>query len=277
MSNLKTLEALMNSELEKVKKWCDVNKLSINMAKTNFMIIKSARKKDMPVNIQIRKNDGTIHSLDRQDHIKYLGIIIDDSISWKYHISYICSKISRNIGIISQLRHYLSVKQVRQIYFNLIYPFISYAILAWGSTYNSHLQKVQIKQNHVATLIFFATTHGKDVKSAHSLLNLLDILTVHNVYCLHALKFTHLWHKGFLPNIFCDIFQYASSIHSYNTRYATQQNLYKPRIRTNTGKQMISFVAIDLWKKIPQHFKDLNAIAFSKQIERYLLAEQHLY
>ena len=58
----------MSSELEKVKKWCDVNKLLINMAKTNFMIIKSARKKDMPVNIQIRNNDDTIHSLDQQDH-----------------------------------------------------------------------------------------------------------------------------------------------------------------------------------------------------------------
>ena len=40
-SNLKTLEALMNSELEKVKERCDVNKLSINTSKTNFMIIKS--------------------------------------------------------------------------------------------------------------------------------------------------------------------------------------------------------------------------------------------
>ena len=57
--------------------------------------------------------------------------------------------------------------------------FISYATLAWGSTYNSHLKKVQIKQNHVAGLIFFATTYGKDVKSAHLMLNLLDILTVY--------------------------------------------------------------------------------------------------
>ena len=163
------------------------------MAKTKFRIIKSARKRDIPVNIQIQKNDGTIHSLDQQDHIKYLGIITDDSISWKYHISYICSKISRNIRITSKLRHYLSIKQLRQIYLNLIYPFICYAILAWGSTYNSPLQKVQIKQNHVARLIFLATTHGKDVKSAHPILNLIDILAyaVHNIYCLHALKFTH--------------------------------------------------------------------------------------
>ena len=60
----------MNSELEKVKEWCDVNKLSINMSKTNFVIIKSTRKKDMPVNIQIRNSDVTSHPLVRKNHIK---------------------------------------------------------------------------------------------------------------------------------------------------------------------------------------------------------------
>ena len=48
----------MNSELEKIKEWCDVNKLSINMSKTNFMIIKSPKKKDMSVDIHIKTKDG---------------------------------------------------------------------------------------------------------------------------------------------------------------------------------------------------------------------------
>ena len=59
-----------------------------------------------------------------------------------------------------------------------------------------------------------------------------------------------------------------------NTRYATQKNLYKPHVRTNTGKQMISFKAIDLWKSIPQNRKDLNVYTFSKNIKNFLLSEQ---
>ena len=126
--------------------------------------------------------------------------MIDDSVSWKYHISCICSQISRNIGIISELRLYLSIKQLKQIYYNLIYPYIAYAILAWGSTYISSLQKVQVKQNHFARLIFFANIRGKDTDSAFPL---LDMLTVYNIYSLHVLKFAHLWHKGLLlPNVF---------------------------------------------------------------------------
>jgi hypothetical protein len=97
-SNLKTLEALMNSELDKVKERCDVNKLSINISKTSYIIIKSARKKDFSPTIQIKNNDGTYKKLIKKDHIKYLGIMLDDTISWRYHtpyIPYICSRISR--------------------------------------------------------------------------------------------------------------------------------------------------------------------------------------
>ena len=57
--DLKSLEGLMNSELAKIKKWCDINKLAINMAKTNFMIIKSARKRDMEISLNISNSDGS--------------------------------------------------------------------------------------------------------------------------------------------------------------------------------------------------------------------------
>ena len=107
-------------------------------------------------------------------------------------------------------------------------------------------------------------------ESAKPLLHLLDILTVHNIYVLHALKFTHLWHKGLLPNIFQNIFKYANTVHNYNTRYAANQNLYKSKVRTNIGKQRISSVAIDLWKDLPSDLKDLNVFLFSKNSKRYL-------
>ena len=67
---------------------------------------------------------------------------------------------------------------------------------------------------------------GKDTESALPLLNLLDMLTVDNIYSLHVLKFAHLWHKGLLPDVFRNTFQHASEVHSYNnnnTRYATQK------------------------------------------------------
>ena len=223
--DLKALEHLMNSELAKVKKWCDINKLSINMGKTNF-ITKSIRKRDMEISLNISNNDGSSHTLERKQCIKYLGVMIDDSLTWKYHIAFVCSRLSRNIGIISKLRRYLSIQQLKQIYYNLTYPYISYSILAWGSVYKTHTKKFQVKQNHIVRLIFYAKTFGRETESAKPLLNLLDILTVDNIYRLEVLKFSHPWHNGLLPKVFDDICQYATNMYRYNTRYTAKQNFY---------------------------------------------------
>ena len=162
---------------------------SINLSKTNYMIIKSSRKTSENIEIRLQSMDGLCHLLRKKDHIIYLGVMIDESLTWKCHISYICSRVSRNIGIILKLRHYLSIHQLKQIYYNLIYPYLSYAVIAWGS---AHLQTLQSKQNTVLRLMFFVTTSGPYTESALPFLNLLDILTVDNVYHLHALKFTHV-------------------------------------------------------------------------------------
>ena len=75
------VEETVNQELIKVKSWCDTNKLSLNLSKTNFMIIKP-------------DNDGNTITLEQRDNIKYLGVIIDEKLNWKYHISFVCSGIA---------------------------------------------------------------------------------------------------------------------------------------------------------------------------------------
>ena len=123
--------------------------------------------------------------------------------------------------------------------------------------------------------MFFTTTSGPYTESALPLLNLLDVLKVNKIYCLHALKFKHLWHKGHLPSLFDNLFQYASHRHTHNTRYAWKQNFCKLRPRTYTGKQMFSYYAIDLWRDIPYYLKDLSTFSFAKELKHYLLSEQY--
>ena len=69
-------------------------------------------------------------------------------------------------------RHYLPLKHLKQIYYNFIYPYISFAIVAGGSTSKTNLQKIQTKQNHVIWLMFFATLSGKSIHGALPLLNI---------------------------------------------------------------------------------------------------------
>ena len=143
------------------------------------MIIKLPKKKtNITWDVKIANNDGSTFYLEKRNYMKYLGVLIDDTISWKHHVSYVCSRVSRNIGILSKLRHFTSLLQLKQLY--LIYPYISYAITSWGSAYTTQIKKIQTKQNHLIRLVFFATLYGR--MEIQTVLNLLDLLTVNNIF-----------------------------------------------------------------------------------------------
>ena len=103
-------------------------------------------------------------------------------------------------------------KQLKQLYYTLIYPYLSYAVISWGSAYTSHLKMIQVKQNHIIHVLFFATLYGKSTESALLLMNLSDILTVENSFTLQLLKFSHQWHKKQLPSRFDEHLHYASDV-----------------------------------------------------------------
>ena len=91
--------------------------------------------------------------------------------------------------------HYANLrpKQFFEYCSGLIYPYISYGILASRSVYKTHIRQIQVKQNHIVTLLFLAKSFGSETEKIKSLLNLLGLLTVNNIYRLQALKFLHSW------------------------------------------------------------------------------------
>jgi len=70
-----------------------------------------------------------------------------------------------------------------------------------------------------------------------------------------------------------NLFQYASNIRGYGTRYAAKQNLYKFGVRTDIGRQSLSFIAIDIWKDFPFSINS-RTFAVPKLVKHYLLCEQ---
>ena len=114
--------------------------------------------------------------------------------------------------------------------------------------------------------MFFSTLYGVNTESAKPLLNLLDILTVENTFKLKASLFAHNWHHQSLPPIFNSFFLYSKDVHSYNTRYASKNNFYKLKSRTNTGKQTIASLSINIWHDLPTELKQSKtySIVFNK-------------
>ena len=68
-------------------------------------------------------------------HIKYLGVLMDTNLSWKYYVEYVLNKASKTIGLISKLRHFVPKHILLNIYKSLtITPYLFYSVIAWGQT-----------------------------------------------------------------------------------------------------------------------------------------------
>ena len=119
---------MIDAELSKINDWLAVNKLSLNVGKTKFMIF-SKINKNVPININLSINH---QRLERVDVFTFLGLTIQENLSWKAHIRKVGIKISRVIGIIGRLRNYLPSNILRIIYNSLILPHLNYCLLIWG-------------------------------------------------------------------------------------------------------------------------------------------------
>ena len=127
-NSLSELERTVNKELRKLYLWLNVNRLSLNLDKTNFIIFHPFNKPSKQnVTIKINKK-----ACVEKECNKYLGILIDSSLSWKHHILSLTKKISRSIGIMYKLGPFLPLKVMKNVYYSLIYSHMVYAIKYGG-------------------------------------------------------------------------------------------------------------------------------------------------
>ena len=140
-NDLKNLERNMNKELQKLYEWLRINRLTLNISKTNFIIFHAINKPKVPVTILINKI-----AIEETKYVKYLGILIDPQLSFKFHIDELSKKVSRSIGILFKLIHFVTIKILLNIYHAIIYPLILYGITIWGSTCKTILNPFYILQ-----------------------------------------------------------------------------------------------------------------------------------
>jgi hypothetical protein len=128
--SLEELQNVINSELKNLNDWLIANKLSLNMTKTEFMIIGSRQRINATQdNIDIGIDD---HELNRVYSVKSLWLHIDSHLTWSVHIEKICKKIYSAIGALKRIRSFITTKTAVQVYFALIQPHFDYCCSVWA-------------------------------------------------------------------------------------------------------------------------------------------------
>ena len=159
--NLKSLENIVNIELQNLHEWLTSNKLTLNTTKTNFVIFHPYQKKvtyQPSLYMFDNEKNGNV-TLESKNYIKYLGVLIDKNLTWKYHIDAVTAKISKTVELISKLRHSIPRHILLYIYQTLIHPHLNYGLAAWGQASKTSLNKILILQKKVLRMMYFTDIH----------------------------------------------------------------------------------------------------------------------
>ena len=197
----------LNIELNKLSVWFRVNKLPLNLKKTKFIVFKPNQKR-RSYNFQILINK---QQIDQVKETVFLGVIIDENVTWKSEISHVANKVSKSIGMIQKSSFYLSSYSLRVLYFSLVYPYFFYSNIVWVSTYKTNLVRLVKLQKRVVRII------DKSHFNAHSdpIFKKLGILKFHDLNLLQLGQFMFSYQIRTLPPKLASKFTLNSQIHTY--------------------------------------------------------------
>ena len=233
--NIKYLNYMLQTDLNKLDLWFRANKLSLNISKTNTMTIKP---KDSPLKNELKLNNKTLPIV---ENTKFLGITIDNKLSWTKHINSIISKISVNKNLLAKARHLLTPKAKKHIYYAHIHSHLNYANTVWSghmtSKQTNALEKIQ---KHCIRSI----NNSKKTSHTDPQFKALKIMKIKEITKYELCKLAFKVKNKLLPHALLDIFDtYGKKTHKYPTRNKNLPNIMK-HTSTDFNK---SFLCKSLW------------------------------
>ena len=251
--SLKKLTLNMNHDLTCLCEWLRSNKLSLNVSKTELIIFN--RPNTELVHKYKFKIDG--HKIKPKSTIKYLGLILDEHLSWKPFISKLKKKLTRAIGIISKLRHSTPLPFLKTVYHALFGSHLNYGCQIWGFSNENQTNSIQKLQNRALRKLTF-TNFFANISPVFKDLNIIKFNDqIHLYNCIFMFQFE----KKLLPQAFNSFSNLVANEHNYNTRAVTAGLLVIPAMITHHyGTQSIKYNCITDWNNFkrlfPQHIAE---------------------
>ena len=212
------IQSSIISELQTICKWLDLNKLCLNVNKSNFMFFHMPQRVTPLLHFEL--NGSAIEYI---QEFNFLGLTLDSSLSFKSHLTKIGNKISRVIGLLHKLKHIFPSYILRMIYNSLILPHMDYSLLAWGA--NCHSIELLQKKAHQLS------PHTEPILKGMDQLKLLDMYTCHLIKLYYKLYRNKLpaYYEKFIP-------EYGESQHDLR-----HNNVRLPAIRCDYEKTNAKF------------------------------------
>ena len=185
----------------------------------------------------------------------YLGLLIDEHLNFKPHISMISKKISKSVGIMTKLKNFIPKYALLHLYNSLVLSYISYGLIVWGKSNSSkQIEKLQKKAIRIVNNVKF-NSHTSVLFKRDGILKFGDLCA------LHDYKFCYKFVNGLLPKYFNEKLGECVT-HNYSTRQTGL--LVIPSVRHDFARDSITYKFPVIFNEMPKSFKDkINTHSFS--------------
>lgn len=252
--------------IKKLKTWFDVNKLTVHLGKTNYTIFHGKKQK-----VHTCHDKFSVDGIDiiRTPTTKYLGVIIDEELSWKHHIDELSKQLVKYTGIFYKTRSKFPITSKFQLYYAFVYSRISYCIEVYGAAKPSVLQPLQVMQNRILKILT-CTPMRFPTDTLYSQWGTLKLNEIHlfKMYII-LFKYTH----GNLPTFFNKILNPNAKTVQANTR---QNHLFTAtRPNTRHGHLVLNNYCIKIWNQLPNTIKTSTSLSTFKTILKQFLLNKY--
>ena len=252
------LQRKLNYDLQSISSWLQEHKLTLNIKKSKFMIIGSQVKLKNFQDVQLVLEQD---SLENVTEFKYLGIIINQHLTWHDHVEILHSKVAQRLGVLKHMRHLLPVYARKLYVMTMIVPLLNYASVVWGDKNNKTLMNsLQILHNKAAKLIL----NKLPWSSSSDVLKELKWLELSQ-----RRKFQRCIYMYYQLTEDAASFLKGKDFHKYNTH--NKDLLRTVKSNTNWGLQTSQNSCSQSWNSLPNDIKLLSMIdKFKRALKRYL-------
>ena len=244
------VEGRADIDMGNVRKWLCANKLSLNIGKTEYILIGSRNKTNSIDTERGIKIENQV--IKKVRNTKVLGVKLDENLSWEKHIDHISSKITSGIGAIMRIKDYVEQSTLVTVYNALTQPYFDYCCEIWDTCNKGLSERLQKLQNRAARVIMnLNNEHGQSILARKS----LGWVTLEERRAQLKARLMYKIVNGLAPQRLCEAFRKVNEIHEYELR-GSSTKLHIPRPKTEFLKNSFQYSGAKLWNKIPEEIRN---------------------
>jgi len=257
----------MNNELNKLNNWFNSNKLCLNVKKTKYIVFR-------PSSIHINLDNKYIHinnqPLDRigittnTKSFKFLGLHLDETLTWKFHINHLRKKLSYSNYIMNKVKNVLPKESLLILYHSLFHCHLNYGVEIWGAC--SNISTISILQKRAIRVINRARYNNH----TEPLFRKNNILKVTDLHTLRALIFMHKLKSDKLPNSFKNMNFFIPHIRPTREIYLHMAQTKRSRTKYSASLPLHNFPK--MWNNLSPQLQGLvSTMSFKRQVSNHLI------